>query len=226
MKKINVIFFGDSICVGQYISIHKGWVTRISAGLSDLGQAYDCQVIVTNASTNGRTTRQALEQMPYEVQSQTPDILIVQFGMNDCNYWKSDGGVPRVSPQGFAANLEEIINRAFTFGVKKVFLNVNHPSGLDQKILPYTNISYEESNQQYNQIIREVAAKQSDRVGLNDAEAVFRRYAANNRQRLLDLLLPAPDLLHPSEQGHALYFEAVYPPLKETILELIHGPSI
>ena len=86
MATIKVYFFGDSICVGQYISIHKGWVTRTSAELEELGKKYNHQIIVSNASANGRITRQALEQMPYEIQSRHPDILIVQFGLNDCNY--------------------------------------------------------------------------------------------------------------------------------------------
>lgn len=223
MQKIKVFFFGDSICVGQHVSIHKGWVTRTSASLSELVWQDSYEVIVANASANGRTTRQALEQMPYEVQSQRPDILIVQFGMNDCNYWQTDHGVPRVSPAAFAANLEEIIMRAFNFGVKKIFLNVNHPTGLDQELLPFTSITYQQSNEQYNQIIREVAIRQDWRVQLNDIEKAFLNYTQGYHERLLDLLLPAPDLLHPSERGHDLYFDVVYPAIKTTVLELIQA---
>jgi len=204
MEAINVFFFGDSICIGQYVSIHKGWVTRTSAEMSELGQKYKRQVIVTNASASGRTTRQALEQMPYEIQSQHVDILIVQFGMNDCNYWQTDRGLPRVSPKAFAANLEEIIARAFNFEAKKVLLNTNHPNGLDQKTMPFTNISYQQSNERYNKIIREVAARSDSRVILNDVEKSFKTYTNGNRERLLELLLPNPDLLHLSERGHDL----------------------
>ena len=221
---LKVFFFGDSICVGQHVSIHKGWVTQASAQLSALGQKHNHVITVTNASGNGRTTREALERMPYEVQSQKPDILIVQFGMNDGNYWQSDGGVPRVSKKSFAANLEEIIVRARVFGVKRIFLNTNHPSGLTDKIMPCQDISYQQSVEEYNQIIRDVAVGQSadhDDVTLNDIEQAFLDYADSNRERLLELVLPAPDLLHLSEKGHRKYFELVYPVLEKATLKLI-----
>lgn len=220
MNEIKVFLFGDSICVGQHVALHRGWVTRTSAQLSELGQRYHRPVIVANASANGRTTRQALEVMPYEIQSQQPDLLLVQFGMNDCNYWQSDRGLPRVSPKAFAANLEEIIARAFNVGVKKVLLNTNHPSGRDQ-VLPLTNISYRQSNEQYNQVIREVAANSAGPVTLNDVEQAFKTYTEDRPDLLAELLLPAPDLLHLSERGHDLYFEIVYPVLEAAVLELI-----
>lgn len=108
-----VTFFGDSIMNGQYISPHKTFVHLISEAL------YPERVI--NASVNGRTSRQALEDMS----SLGPtDTLIVQFGLNDCNEWD---GFPRVSLDGFAANMKEISYRGcLQFGAKKVFFIVNH----------------------------------------------------------------------------------------------------
>jgi lysophospholipase L1-like esterase len=225
MNTIKVFFFGDSVCVGQHVSIHKGWVTRISAEFSEFSEARGCQVIVSNASASGRTTRQALEQMPYEIQSQFPDVLIVQFGMNDCNYWQSDQGVPRVSPGAFEANLEEIVGRALAFGVKTVCLNTNHPTGRDQKNMPHTTLTYQQSLERYNQIIRDVAARGGSRVVLNDIERVFRVYAQGDRAKLLELVLPGQDLLHPSEKGHELYFNAIYPVLMNAVSALIARPS-
>jgi len=225
MKTIKVFFFGDSICIGQFISMHKGWVTRTSARLAELGQKYNCKVIVANASANGRTTRQALEVMPYEIQSQHPDVLIVQFGMNDCNYWESDRGVPRVNPKAFAANLEEIITRALNFGVQKILLNTNHPTGRDQQVMHFTDISYQQSNERYNQLIREVSKNLDPGVILNDTEKAFKKHANGNRERLLELLLPNPDFIHLSEAGHNLYFKAVYPKIESIILKLMRGQS-
>ena len=221
MKTIKLFFFGDSICVGQHVSLHRGWVPRTSARLSELSKEYEVEVIVGNASSNGRTTRQALLQMPYEIQSQNVDLLIVQFGMNDCNYWQTDRGLPRVSPEAFKANLKEIVNRAFNFGAKRILLNTNHPTGLDQELMPFTDMTYQQSNEQYNQIIREVAEGSDSRMTLNNVEKAFKDYTKGNRKQLLDLLLPNPDLLHPSERGHDLYFDVTYPTIKNIILQLI-----
>ena len=225
MNTVKVFFFGDSVCVGQHISIHKGWVTRISSSFSEFSQQHACQVIVSNASANGRTTRQALEQMPYEIQNQHADVLIVQFGMNDCNYWQSDRGVPRVSPKAFEANLDEIIGRALAVGVKKVCVNTNHPTGRDQQAMPQSTLTYQQSLERYNQIIRDVAARGGSQVVLNDIEKVFRSYAQGDRARLLDLVFPEPDLLHPSEKGHELYFNALHPVLRTIVSELIRGKT-
>ncbi|MBI2809139.1 MAG: hypothetical protein HYX68_29505 [Planctomycetes bacterium] len=206
---MKVLFFGDSICNGQGIAIHKGWVTRLSQSLNDLGQQFGQSIVVTNSSVNGRTTRQALETMAYEVQGYSPQVLIVQFGMNDCNIWETDRGHPRVSPAAFEANLHEILGRARTFGAEAIFLNTNHPTGRDQKPCPHTAVTYEAQNRRYNQIIRNVARTAGDGVYFNDIEQAFRQVTGDDRSRVLPLVLP--DLLHLSEKGHDLYYDIVYP---------------
>ena len=215
---VRVLFFGDSICFGQGVSLHKGWVPRISANLQQLGAKHQGEVLVVNASANGSTTRQALERMPYEVQSAPPDVLIVQFGMNDCNCWETDHGNPRVSPQAFAANLDEIITRAFTFGVRTVVLNTNHPTGRDGAVMPHSNATYEQNNRRYNGIIREVASSRDDRVVLCDIEKHILEFAPQ-REGYLRFLLP--DLLHLSVGGHDLYLGIVYPIVERTVAELL-----
>lgn len=219
-QQIKIIFFGDSICVGQFVSIHKGWVSQISKHLAEL-ESPEAQVIVMNASANGRTTRLALEAMPYEVQSQNAQMMILQFGMNDCNYWQTDNGVPRVSPKAFEANLEEIIARALRTTIDRILLITNHPTGLDQKIMPGTSISFQDSNAQYNAIIRRVAQNADDRVSLHDIEKVFHEHTGHDRKKLEALLLPSPDLLHLSDEGHDLYFQHISLAIGQAVKERI-----
>jgi acyl-CoA thioesterase-1 len=218
---INVFFFGDSVCSGQGVALHKGWVTRISASLCRMGERYGKDVVVINASVNGNTTRQALERMPYDVQSHGVDIIIIQFGLNDCNFWESDHGHPRVSPEAFRANLNEIIQRAFTFGAQSVFLNTNHPTGRYQ-VISHTEASYESYNIAYNKVIRSVCHSRP-KVILNDIEAAFDQATNGDKERLSSLLLP--DMLHLSETGHDLYFEIVHPPVYAEVERILkdHG---
>lgn len=220
MDTYKVIFFGDSICYGQGVSLFRGWVPRIASRLEDNVRRYNFQILVTNASVNGNTTRLALERMPYEIQATSPDILIVQFGMNDCNYWETDHGIPRVSPKAFAANLEEIITRAFNFEVKHVILNTNHPTLRNQTIMAGSHITYQESNESYNRLIRLVAGLFADRVILNDIEVAVQN-AVNAGQSLESLL--QPDSLHLSEKGHDLYFDVSYPIVWNKILQLANA---
>lgn len=151
---MNVFFFGDSLCVGQFISPQKIWVTRIAKKLEELPGSD--KIIVTNASINGNTTRMALERMAYDVQSHGVDVILIQFGANDCNYWQTDSGYPRVSKIGLKANLIEIIDRSRIFGAKEILLNTNNPTPRISLFEP-ASISYQQSSEEFNRIIREVA---------------------------------------------------------------------
>ena len=104
---MKLFFFGDSICNGQFVNINEGFVNKISNKLKKSKK----KIFVTNNSVDGRTTRQALEDMPFQIQRHKPEILYIQFGLNDCNFWLTDKGLPRVSLDSFKANLSEIIDR-------------------------------------------------------------------------------------------------------------------
>lgn len=206
MKEFKIYFFGDSICFGQYVSIHKSFVSIVSSKIDELFQNKEIQPIVQNPSISGNTTRQALERMAFDVHSHKPDIVFVQFGLNDCNYWQTDSGVQRVTPKAFAANINEIIQRCLAVGAKRVIVNTNHPTTRDEDIMPGAGITYQQSNEQYSQILREVVCEIDDaRVILNDMEKSIRDYTDNNRDKIADLILPKPDLLHLSEEGHQVY---------------------
>ena len=211
---LRVFFFGDSICFGQGVSPHRSWVTRTAATLAELGVRFGTEIVVQNPSVCGDTSRIALERMPRDVQAHRPDVLLVQFGMNDCNCWVSDAGAPRVSPRAFAANLEEIIERGFRFGVRHLFLMTNHPSGRNHGPMPGSEITYEAANRRYNAIIRSIAADWKDRVDLLDAEREFE--SRLDRERPLVRAL-ARDEIHLAELGHDLYYEIVCPPLARLI---------
>src|SRR5262249_44073119 len=205
----------DSICVGQGVSIHKGWVTRLAARIEDIAREKKCEIVVVNASVNGNTTRQALERMPYEIQSQRVDYLLVQFGLNDWNQWQTDRGLPRVSLRAFEANLDEILQRAFHFGARRVILNTNHPTVRTKTSMPGTSLTYEESNRAYNVAIRAVAARWIDRVDLNDVAGHIRTRVERGEMRIEELL--QPDGLHLSIRGHEVYFSLVRPLLERLL---------
>lgn len=215
-RPIRVTFLGDSVCVGQGVSIWRGWVTRIAQDLDQLAQEIGREILVTNASVNGRTTRQALEDMPYSVQSPGVDILLVQFGLNDCNHWQSDRGVPRVSAKAFAANLEEIVTRGLSFGAHTVFLNNNHPTTRVRDILPDTAITYEDSNRRYNAIVRELGAALGPSVIFTDIE---RRFCERIDGGADPASFVIADGLHLSVAGHEVYFEVMSPIIRRAVVD-------
>jgi len=201
---LRITFFGDSICVGQGISLYRGWVTQIAKRLDELVPQWGREVLVSNSSVNGRTTRQALEDMPYSVQSPGVDVLLVQFGLNDCNYWATDRGLPRVSLGAYRENVREIVDRGLRFGAKIVFVNNNHPTTRRVQVMPNTDITYEQSNERYCAELRELAKELPASVVFHDVHRHFTNLVEAGEERLDDLLLE--DGLHLSARGHDVYY--------------------
>lgn len=109
---MKILAIGDSITFGEGVDTWNRWTSIVDRAL------HDHEVI--NKGVCGDTTRLGLERFPEDVQRQQPDVLLIQFGLNDCNRWETDGGVSRVSPRAFEANLSEMVQRARTFGVRHI----------------------------------------------------------------------------------------------------------
>jgi lysophospholipase L1-like esterase len=171
------------------------------------------KIVSHNRGISGEQTRMALERFPEAVQSIRPDILTIQYGMNDCNCWVTDAGVARVSEAAFAANLAEMVARARLHGAAHVILATNSPT-LRPGVMT-SGERYEDANARYSEIIREVAAETD--ATLCDIREAFERSDLG----LDSLLLPEPDLLHLSEEGHRLYFETIWPLLENAALEVV-----
>lgn len=216
---VRITFFGDSIFVGQGVSIYRGWVTRIAQFLDEYGEKIGKEFLVTNASVNGRTTRQALEDMPYTVQSHGVDILVIQFGLNDCNYWATDRGLPRVSLGAFRENLREIIQRGFKFGARRILLNNNHPTSRCTDLLPWTSLTYEESNQAYCEEIRSLAASLGPNVFFQDIHKYFAELTQTSGLPIRNYLLA--DGLHLNTAGHNAYYQFMQPAIARAVGELL-----
>jgi lysophospholipase L1-like esterase len=218
-NQVKFYLFGDSICYGQLVSVHNTWVSKLASSL-ELMCKEKIEFFVQNAGVNGNTTRQALERLYYDVTSHRPDYVLVQFGMNDCNYWETDGGMPRVSPESFRANLEEIVAKCSATGVRHTFLNTNHPS-LKGSFKHLSDITYDDSNKQYNTYIREAyenLKRQRYQISLNDIESSWTEYLSDNISsiHLSDLLLA--DGIHLSLSGHDLYARLLIPVVTTVIV--------
>lgn len=206
---LTVVFMGDSITEGQYVHHSLRWAELVTVRLKRTfadrvdpeRQFYYCHGV------SGETTRQGLERFPRHVQQFRPEVLTLQFGLNDCNCWDTDAGLPRVSEAAYRANLIEMIERTRRFGARHIILSTNHPTLRYRKLV--SGQSLEERRMIYNRIVREVA--RATDVTLCDIEAAFTGFEV---ERLQDLLLPEPDVLHLSPAGHRLYAETIYPPLK------------
>lgn len=215
-RHLTVVFMGDSITEGQYVHHSMRWTELVSAKITrSFAHLIDPERMFYFAhGVSGETTRQGLERFPRDVQQFQPDAMTLQFGLNDCNCWDTDRGLPRVSESAYRANLVEMIDRAQCFNVKKIVLSTNHPTLRFRKLC--SGQTLEQRRAVYNEIVREVALKAG--VTLCDIDDVFSKYDLNEREKLL---LPEPDLLHLSPAGHRIYAEAICPILESAIQEFI-----
>src|SRR5215218_6031477 len=110
-RTLTVVYMGDSITFGQYVDPALRWSTIVDARLRDVVDPA-IELVMHNRGVSGETTRMALERFPSDLQELRPDVVTIQFGLNDANCWQTDQGLPRVSERAFEANLVEMISRA------------------------------------------------------------------------------------------------------------------
>lgn len=212
--KFTIYFFGDSIFFGQFIPVHKTWVVRLSEYLDREFPGVTC---VGNYSVGGNTTRMALERMAYDIQAKRVDVLPIQFGLNDANFWKTDGGVPRTRPQAYKQNLSEMVDRGRAINAKEIILITNHPVPPKEYPEHFTKPYFEQARS-YNQLVREVAEEQ--KVRLIDIEKEIDSEFGDKPSKY-DLLLK--DGIHLSEAGHDFYLKIVKPVFKEIVWKWVKG---
>tara|TARA_Y100001936_G_scaffold244685_1_gene285475 strand:+ start:57 stop:881 length:825 start_codon:yes stop_codon:yes gene_type:complete len=212
INPITVVYMGDSITEGQYVDYQYRWTELVSRSLRDeFSDVISSDAIYFfNRGISNETTRQGLERFPRDVQVLKPTIITLQFGLNDCNCWDTDKGLPRVSERAYEANLVEMIARARVFGAEKIILSTNHPT-LRHSVLA-SGTTLEDRRKEYNNIVRQVAAEEE--VTLCDMESVFEGIRDLS---LSEMLLPEPDVLHLSIEGHKTYAAAIFEKLKKAI---------
>ena len=204
---------GDSITEGQYVHPPYRWVDIVSGELTKSYLESALNVIFVTRGVSGETTRQGLEQFPADVQSHTPDLVTIQFGLNDCNCWATDLGLPRVSEAAYRANLVEMIDRSRKFGAEKIILSNNHPTLRVKSLL--NGRTLEDQRKVYNLIVADVARETG--VQFCDIESEF---SDLSRRELEAELLPYPDWLHLSHSGHQRYARKILPYIASGVREI------
>lgn len=195
----NFVFFGDSIFVGQYISIEKTFVSKTANFFSKTNNS----LIFHNRSVNGCTTRQALERMDFDIFGLNPDIVNIQFGINDCNIWETDFGHQKVCKQSYIENIKEMIDRCLYKKVKYIIINSNHPLNR-HKNLPNSKLSYEQMNTQYSSELTKIFKNYSRKVLFFDIRKEIIKYYHLSQKKYEYLI---DDGVHLSQKGHDFYFE-------------------
>jgi len=207
-----LIGFGDSITAGGFLPTEDTFVYK-------LGLKYGVEVL--NAGVSGNTTSQALERMQTDVLDKSPDICIVEFGMNDHVAKAPDK--QDVDPATFAANLKRMITELQAIKCIPILCTVSpiiEGSATEYYYRRHPEDWYRTPPgaqawiDQYSQIVRDIAVEMN--VRLADVAAAYADYLRNGGSldgpagvlRNLDNA-DADDGVHPSAGGHDLYLAAI-----------------
>lgn len=208
---------GDSITYGQYLDPAKRWTSIVDKRLSERfpGAAFES----FNRGVSGETTAMGLARFAVDVQDLAPVVTTIHFGLNDCNCWLTDRGLPRVSERAYEANLLEMVERARHFGSREVIVMTSHRT-LRRAPMASGEL-YEDASERYSEIMRRVAA--DTRADLCDVRKGFEPFDDATLDRLL---LPAPDHLHLSAEGNDVYAELIWPHIEAAVNNVIRGAKI
>jgi lysophospholipase L1-like esterase len=193
----NILLFGDSISAGQYVEPKYRFSESLRNHLKDEFANVHLDVV----AKSGQTTRQALLHFPEYINEYPVDILFVQLGINDANYWQSEGGRhPRVGLRAFTENCKEIVDRAMLAGVGHVRLFTSHK--LEKMVLINgEQVQLNDLMKPYNDSIIEICHQ-----GLSNLKVFDFQKAWCELPEIIHLesLLPN-DGVHLSVKGHKIY---------------------
>jgi lysophospholipase L1-like esterase len=202
---------GDSITYGQYVDPSRRWTSLVDERLQQRFPEATFETL--NRGISGETTLMGLARFAADVQDVEPDLMTLHFGLNDCNCWDTDRGLPRLSERGYRANLVEMIDRARHFGAREIIVMTSHRT-LRRAPMASGEV-YEDASARYSDAMREVAAETG--VRLCDIRAEFEHFDDDLLERYL---LPAPDLLHLSAEGNAAYADLIWPTIESAVHDL------
>lgn len=201
-KPFTLVAFGDST------TAPRGSLAVYATHLQEQLVARDRPLNVINAGVGGNTTAMARTRFEKEVLARQPDLVVIQFGINDAavDVWKKPPATaPRVPLAAFENNLREFCTTLKGRGAHVVLMTPN-PLRWTPKL-----------KELYGQPPYRVDEADGFNVLLRDYAGVVRKLAREESVELVDVFeafmaKPSPDELlldgmHPNERGQALVAE-------------------
>lgn len=176
-----IVCFGDSITAGY--AVRRGFP---SFWLESLRQRFpDSKIEMINSGISGDTSQDGLSRLDWAVLSYEPDLVTINFGINDC--------VLGLSLEEFEMNLVEMVRRI--------------RAGPDSEILllssqPLESPPYDQRVLDYYQTVERVAKEMN--VGFVDVYGAWMKRVRVGMP-LDSLILPGLD--HPNEAGYRIIAE-------------------
>jgi lysophospholipase L1-like esterase len=204
-ESLRVVCFGDSTT-----ALRKGVETYCQ-------QLTGEQAILFNRGVPGNTTEDARTRFEADVLAIHPDIVVIQFGINDSSIdvWKSPpAAAPRVPVGRYRENLSYFIDGLQAAGARVILMTFNPLTWSATMKQLYGKPPYQPDDPaglnvgraEYLAAVHSVA--QEKKVDLVDIDAAFHAYAQAPGHRLEDLLL---DGVHPNTFGQTIVANLLRP---------------
>lgn len=110
-----IVVFGDSLSAGYRMEQEQGWVHLLAQRLEGISANYR----VVNASVSGETTTGGLSRLPATLESNKPDIVILELGGND--------GLRGLPVTSIKENLVRMVELSEAAGAKVVLAGIQIP---------------------------------------------------------------------------------------------------
>jgi len=184
-------------------------------------QGIPAQVI--NAGIGGNTTRNAVARFEKDVLQKKPDLVVIQFGINDSavDVWRDPPATKsRVSLKQYETNLRSLIDQLQKQQIKVILMTPNSLRWIPRIKKLYGKPPYDPDDplgfnkflKNYAEAVRKIAKEKQ--VPLVDIYAAFEKYAAQEGQSAQDLLL---DGIHPNTEGQRMVADLLIPQIKTTL---------
>lgn len=211
----HIVAFGDSTTAPR---------GELNVYANRLAEAFP-EAKVTNAGVGGNHTNAALLRFHRDVLSKNPDIVIIQFGINDAavDVWKSPPeSEPRVPLFIYEANLRHFVRTLRNLGANAILMTPNSLRWTPKLKELYGKPPYDpEAEDGFNALLRDYAevarqVAEEEGVPLVDVFVAFEKAGAGQ------LLL---DGMHPNDAGHELVAGLLKPAVAHAIMNPAPDPK-
>lgn len=216
-KPATIVTFGDST------TAPRGPLVVYSTILAKELPQQGIPVNVINAGIGGNTTQNAVARFEKDVLAKQPDLVVIQFGINDSavDVWKNPPATAsRVSKKQYEANLRSLIDQLQKRKIKVILMTSNSLRWIPRIKKLYGKPPYDPDDprgfnlflKDYAQSVRDIAREKQ--MPLVDIYKAFEEYGKQPGQATDDLLL---DGMHPNTAGQRKVADLLIPQIKATL---------
>lgn len=179
-----LLVLGDSLSAAHGVPSETAWVQLLKQRMREQGMT-DWEVI--NASIGGETTDGGLRRLPRLIESNAPDVVIIELGGND--------GLRGFPPGVIKSNLSSMITLSQNSGASVVLVGMQIPPNYGQR---------------YTSLFADIYPTLSDRY--NTALVPFFLQGIYDHHELMQ-----SDGIHPTEKAQPILLDNIWPVLKSVL---------